>query len=225
MHAGSLVVPDDVIKFHFPPPQDDFFDPYAKDGLNRQIPHLFPRAVDRHDFHQHHGGVQGLETKGGVLGNLGGLAKLATTSIMEILENKQEKKKVAQDTVRSEEPVVHAGCWNVETPEAVPNLELPIMNYHAQWFGEEKMGGGWSSDEDPLSGDRKHLGIAITLGSERLQQLAIENPGMELEEILLKEGEMERTVDEDGQEHVVAKKKGGQITDGPILRRSNPALI
>ena len=48
----------------------------------------------------------------------------------------QEKKKVAQDTVRSEEPVVHAGCWNVETPEAVPNLELPIMNYHAQWFGE-----------------------------------------------------------------------------------------
>ena len=59
VHAGSLVVPDDVIKFHFPPPQDDFFDPYAKDGLNRQIPHLFPRAVDRHDFHQHHGGVQG----------------------------------------------------------------------------------------------------------------------------------------------------------------------
>ena len=29
-----------VIRFHFPPPMDEFFDPYAKDGVNRDVPHV-----------------------------------------------------------------------------------------------------------------------------------------------------------------------------------------
>ena len=37
--------------------------------------------------------------------------------------------------------MLHAGTWNVDEPEHVPNLELPVMQYKAQWFGEEKMGG------------------------------------------------------------------------------------
>ena len=38
-------------------------------------------------------------------------------------------------------------------------------------------------------------------------------------------GELKRTVDADGHAHVIASKKGGQVPDGPILRRNNPQLI
>ena len=32
------------------------------------------------------------------------------------------------------------GTWHVETPDEIPNLEIPVMNYKSQWFGEDKMG-------------------------------------------------------------------------------------
>jgi hypothetical protein len=120
------------------------------DGLNREIPHLFPRADDRHDFHKAGGGDEPScvhEGKGGVLGNLGGFAKLATNSITEILKSKGGSRSVsptcAGDVLVEEEEVkmLHAGTWNVDEPEHVSNLELPVMQYKAQWFGEEKMGG------------------------------------------------------------------------------------
>ena len=49
----------------------------------------------------------------------------------------------AGDVLVEEEEVkmLHAGTWNVDEPEHVSNLELPVMQYKAQWFGEEKMGG------------------------------------------------------------------------------------
>lgn len=45
----------------------------------------------------------------------------------------------------------HAGSWLVEEPEIFPNLELEPIGYSRQWIGEEKLGGCWSSDTDPLS--------------------------------------------------------------------------
>ena len=32
--------------------------------------------------------------------------------------------------------MLHAGTWHVETPQDIPNLEIPVMNYKSQWFGE-----------------------------------------------------------------------------------------
>ena len=79
---------------------------------------------------------------------MGGFAKLATNSITEILKSKGGSRSVsptcADDDVMvegEEEKMLHAGTWNVDEPEHVPNLELPVMQYKAQWFGEEKMGG------------------------------------------------------------------------------------
>jgi len=212
-----MVVPDfdEVIKFHFPPPIDQFFDPYARDGKSRDVPTLFPAPSPYKP-----------EGKG-VLGNLGGLAKLASTSLAEILGSKVAKDGSApalraQDGEKpDEEMMLHAGTWHVETPEHIPNLEIPDMGYKSQWFGEEKLGGGWSSPANPLSDEWKHTPV-----SDRMQQLQSENPGMDMEELMLQEGQMERFVDEDGQAHVVPKKGAADANTGErILRRTNPQLI
>jgi len=214
-----MVVPDfdEVIKFHFPPPIDQFFDPYARDGKNREVPSLFPAPSP-------------YKAEGkGVLGNLGGLAKLASTSLAEILGSSKEAAAQApapalradKSAQIEEVKMLHAGTWHVETPQDIPNLEIPVMNYKSQWFGEEKMGGGWSSTASPLSDEWKHTPV-----SDRMQQLQTENPGMDMEEIMLQEGQMERFVDEDGQAHVVMKKGAAEAHTGErILRRTNPQLI
>lgn len=49
---------------------------------------------------------------------------------------------------------LHPGTWITQLPDEIPNLDIPAMDYRSQWVGEEKMGGGWSSDSHPLSGDR-----------------------------------------------------------------------
>eukprot|EP00287_Rhodomonas_sp_CCMP768_P012848 CAMPEP_0196729342 /NCGR_PEP_ID=MMETSP1091-20130531/9759_1 /TAXON_ID=302021 /ORGANISM="Rhodomonas sp., Strain CCMP768" /LENGTH=319 /DNA_ID=CAMNT_0042072221 /DNA_START=159 /DNA_END=1118 /DNA_ORIENTATION=- len=49
---------------------------------------------------------------------------------------------------------LHPGTWIKQLPDEVPNLEIGSMHYRVQWIGEEKMGGCWSSDANPLSGDR-----------------------------------------------------------------------
>ena len=48
----------------------------------------------------------------------------------------------------------HAGNWINKHPDDIPNLELEPIGYSRRWLGEERMGGGWSSDMCPLSGDR-----------------------------------------------------------------------
>eukprot|EP00291_Cryptomonas_curvata_P026378 CAMPEP_0172175146 /NCGR_PEP_ID=MMETSP1050-20130122/14055_1 /TAXON_ID=233186 /ORGANISM="Cryptomonas curvata, Strain CCAP979/52" /LENGTH=100 /DNA_ID=CAMNT_0012847195 /DNA_START=206 /DNA_END=505 /DNA_ORIENTATION=+ len=48
---------------------------------------------------------------------------------------------------------VHAGTWLRHVPLEVPNLDIPPAGYTRQWIGEERMGGGWSSDSYPLSVD------------------------------------------------------------------------
>lgn len=231
VHAGSMVVPDfdEVIKFHFPPPMTEFFDPYAKDGVNRVVPQLFPRAEDGHDFHKSGNALGGGAP--GVLGNLGGLAKLATNSISEILGSREKGKQPAS---ADKEPstsawaqeqakimMLHAGTWLVEAPEEIPNLELPSMNYRGKWIGEEKMGGGWSSVTNPLTDEWRGAPM-----SERMQKLQMQNPGKTMEEIMVEDGELQKFVDEDGQEHLVPKKSAAPVDEGtPMLRRSNPALI
>jgi len=52
---------------------------------------------------------------------------------------------------------LHAGSWLTEEPESFPNLELEPIGFSRKWIGEEKLGGGWSSKENPLSGDREFL--------------------------------------------------------------------
>jgi len=221
MHAGSMIVPefDEVLKYHFPPPIDEFFDPYAEDGKERDMPSLFPRASDRHDFHKAAGSVAG--GVAGVLGNMAGFAKLATTSIAEILGDKHDNA-AASPPLRAQEdkvPTLHCGIWHVETPDEIPNLEIPVMNYKSQWFGEEKMGGGWSAENEPLSDQLRHMPV-----SERMHQLQLENPNTDLEDLMVLEGELHKVVDGDGQEHVVPKK-GAATQAEPMLRRTNPALI
>lgn len=223
MHAGQLVHPefDAVIKFHLPPPMDEYFDPYAKDGVNRDVPNLFSRQNDQHDFHKASGSaIGGART---VLGNLGGLAKLATTSIAEILGKSAEMEAVPdlRDATMEELKMLHCGIWNVETPEHIPNLEIPVMNYRGQWFGEEKLGGGWSSETVPLSDELRGQPM-----SDHMAKLQRENPNMALEDIMVQQGEMEKFTDEDGQQHVVAKKgASAEVPKASMLRRNNPSLI
>lgn len=232
MHAGSMIVPefDEVIKYHFPPPSDEFFDPYAKDGKERDMPSLFPRSSDRHDFHKAAGSVAGgagrSYSPGAVLGNMAGLAKLATTSIAEILGNKHENAATAAapalretDSFSLTTNMLHCGTWHIETPEDIPNLEIPTMHYKSQWFGEEKMGGGWSAQNDPLTDEWRGAPV-----SERMHQLQKENPDKNLEELMVQEGELHKVVDEDGQQHVIPTK-GAATQDEPMMRRTNPALI
>jgi len=35
--------------------------------------------------------------------------------------------------------MLHAGTWEVETPDHIPNLEIPVMHYKSQWFGEVQL--------------------------------------------------------------------------------------
>ena len=217
-----------VIKFHFPPPMAEYFDPYAKDGVNRVVPQLFPRADDRHDFHKSEKSMGAGAP--GVLGNLGGLAKLATNSISEILGNREKVKPQASaetqkgSTAWAQEhakiKMLHAGIWLVDLPDEIPNLELPSMNYRGKWIGEEKMGGGWSSDTNPLTDEWRGMPM-----SDRMQQLQMQNPGKTIEEIMVEDGELQKFVDEDGQEHLVPKKSAAPDEGTRMLRRSNPALI
>jgi len=232
VHAGSMVVPDfdEVIKFHFPPPMTEYFDPYAKDGVNRVVPQLFPRADDQHSFHKSEKSMSAAGAPG-VLGNLGGLAKLATNSISEILGNREKGKPQASaaaepassswEQEHTKIKMLHAGTWLVELPDEIPNLELPTMNYRGKWIGEEKMGGGWSSATNPLTDEWAAMPM-----SDRMQQLQMQNPGKTMEEIMVEDGELKKFVDEDGQEHLVPKKTAAPVDEGtPMLRRSNPALI
>jgi hypothetical protein len=48
----------------------------------------------------------------------------------------------------------HGGTWVVDEPAEIPNLELEPIGYSRQWLGEERMGGGWSSQSDPLSDEK-----------------------------------------------------------------------
>mmetsp|Transcript_9226 Transcript_9226/g.18410 ORF Transcript_9226/g.18410 Transcript_9226/m.18410 type:complete len:200 (-) Transcript_9226:215-814(-) len=50
---------------------------------------------------------------------------------------------------------VHAGAWLNKEPDHIPNLELEPIGYSRQWLGEERMGGGWTSANNPLSVDKK----------------------------------------------------------------------
>ena len=214
-------MPRQVYKFHFPPPLTEYFDPYAKDGVNRNVPNLFEGAEERQDFLKSGGAT-------GMLGRLGGLSKLVTNSLSDILSKQGRSKSPAssqnQDwklAEQAEAKMLHAGTWLVETPEEIPNLELPIMQYRGQWFGEEKLGGCWSSASTPLTDEWR--GVPM---SERMQQLQMENPGKTREEIMVEDGELQKFVDEDGQEHLVPKKSAAPVTEGtPMLRRNNPALI
>jgi len=68
--------------------------------------------------------------------------------------NEKLYKQDISKTLDEEGPPLHPGTWFREEPAHVPNLELEPIGYSRQWLGEERMGGGWSSPANPLSGDK-----------------------------------------------------------------------
>mmetsp|Transcript_8545 Transcript_8545/g.20184 ORF Transcript_8545/g.20184 Transcript_8545/m.20184 type:complete len:336 (-) Transcript_8545:172-1179(-) len=52
---------------------------------------------------------------------------------------------------------LHPGTWIRHLPDDIPNLEIEPRYYRSQWIGEDKLGGGWSSESSPLSGDRPKM--------------------------------------------------------------------
>mmetsp|Transcript_32539 Transcript_32539/g.77219 ORF Transcript_32539/g.77219 Transcript_32539/m.77219 type:complete len:185 (-) Transcript_32539:52-606(-) len=87
----------------------------------------------------------------------------------------------------------HAGSWLVEEPEIFPNLELEPIGYSRQWIGEEKLGGCWSSDTDPLSDQKKRM-----IG--KLRQTPDEKDAEDARS-------HDVTTDADGMVHIMPKKR------------------
>ncbi|EKX49325.1 hypothetical protein GUITHDRAFT_104853 [Guillardia theta CCMP2712] len=89
----------------------------------------------------------------------------------------------------------HAGNWINKHPDDIPNLELEPIGYSRRWLGEERMGGGWSSDMCPLSGDRHAL-------CDKLNKLSLQEPS-EADE----DEDMVVRRDAEGNVHLMPRKK------------------
>eukprot|EP00293_Proteomonas_sulcata_P000194 CAMPEP_0184326322 /NCGR_PEP_ID=MMETSP1049-20130417/142488_1 /TAXON_ID=77928 /ORGANISM="Proteomonas sulcata, Strain CCMP704" /LENGTH=296 /DNA_ID=CAMNT_0026648509 /DNA_START=513 /DNA_END=1403 /DNA_ORIENTATION=- len=148
-----------------------------------------------------------------------GFGKYALDTLMKQLDVDQSGK-VSYDEFRncinfatttdpSTEPVKHAGTWINEIPDAVPHLDLGPIGYSKQWRGEERMGGGWSSAENPLSGDK--------IGHYH------ENLDPHKREELPEDAHI--TKDEDGNQHVVNKKKASDCVGRAHALRTSSLLI
>lgn len=87
----------------------------------------------------------------------------------------------------------HGGTWVVDEPAEIPNLELEPIGYSRQWLGEERMGGGWSSQSDPLSDEKKHMMVALRKDPEQIDEEVRKTHSI-------------RT-DEDGNVHIMPKKR------------------
>lgn len=72
-------------------------------------------------------------------------------------------------------------------------VDIEPIGYSRQWMGEEKLGGGWSSAETPLSGDREYIikKMKTMMSTDEEKE---EAKGMKV------------TVDEDGGAHCMPKK-------------------
>jgi len=146
-HAGLLVVPDfdEVVMMHLPPTTPNNAKPNMmhKSGSEQHLfdlPKFHKPHGEAHKDHEQEHSSRGLQRMNSVN------EKLIQADLAALANSKKKKPNN-----------FHAGSWLVEEPKDFVNLELEPIGYSRKWLGEEKLGGSWSSKENPLSGDREFL--------------------------------------------------------------------
>uniref|UniRef100_A0A7S1MYL1 Uncharacterized protein n=2 Tax=Hemiselmis andersenii TaxID=464988 RepID=A0A7S1MYL1_HEMAN len=146
-HAGLLVVPefDEVVMLHLPPtgPNENCKpNMMHKSGSEQHLfdlPKFHKPHGEAHKDHEQEHSARGLQRMNSVN------EKLIKADLKHLADGQEANARF------------HAGSWLNEEPTHLPNFELEPIGYSRKWLGEEKLGGGWSSDDNPLSGDREFL--------------------------------------------------------------------
>mmetsp|Transcript_33114 Transcript_33114/g.68339 ORF Transcript_33114/g.68339 Transcript_33114/m.68339 type:complete len:326 (-) Transcript_33114:13-990(-) len=102
---------------------------------------------------------------------------------------------------------LHPGTWIKHMPDDIPNLEIEPRYYRSQWLGEDKLGGCWSSESNPLSGDRPKGTSELYSPKETIPE------GKEVRK------------DADGNVHIVSKKTVGGKIEGDFLHPTSSSLL